>query len=400
MKIAFAMYGNFQSNSALHVLGVVNRLQQRGHRCLIAAPEAARTIRHAGAVRFEWLELDQGAERSGTAPLPFAPDVVVAWTPRELVRRFVEDVSARTGAAIVVHLEDDEEAIATAYLGLGDVAADSHPESFWDRSCLPALSHPYRMRRLIHGAAGVTGVSDALRRFVPPHVPFHVFWPGWNEASFAADPARRTLRRADVRVPEDATIVVYPGNAHAVNAADMRSLYAAVALANRAGAAVRLIRIGRDSVDFLGDLAPVVKPHVVNIGFLEDHRQIASYLALADVVVQPGKANRFNDARFPSKVPEFLVAGKPLVIARTNIGRVLRHAEEAWILENGDSIEIAQAIVTLRDDRALAARLGRAGREFAETRLSWDRTVDALEHFYLRSSRSRGASEGAGRLAG
>ena len=52
-------------------------------------------------------------------------------------------------------------------------------------------------------------------------------------------------------------------------------------------------------------------------------REIPGYLALADAFVQPGAADDFNRYRLPSKLPEFLAMGRPVVLPDCNIGHDL-----------------------------------------------------------------------------
>ena len=91
-------------------------------------------------------------------------------------------------------------------------------------------------------------------------------------------------------------------------------------------------------------------PHLgaglIELGWVA-RRHIPELLAAADVLVQPGRPDDFNDYRFPSKVPEFLASGRPVVLPRTNIGLHLRDRREALLLDLGSAAEIAEA-VTLR----------------------------------------------------
>jgi glycosyltransferase involved in cell wall biosynthesis len=391
MNIVIATYGDLHSNSALHVHNIANRLQLAGHRCIVAVPGDTATESNIGAALFQPISMKRWDARAVDRCMDGSVDLVVAWTPREVVRRFVEPVCRQTKAPYVVHLEDNEDAIVAAHWGVPLDQVLECSRRFWDKKKRLAFSHPYRMRDFLSKAAGVTVLGDALLQFVPRGVRSHVFWPGWNEESFSEHPSHDGPTREKLGLSQDACVIVYQGNSHPANAADMRSLYAAIAVANRAGTPARLIRIGCDHVDFLGDLASIVSPYVTNIGYLPDHRMIAPYLALADVCVQPGKANAFNECRFPSKIPEFLIAGKPLVMAKTNIGKVLRHQTDAWIMEHGDSIEIAKGICELHSDPALRKRLGENASAWARSRLSWSIAIEGLEPFYEACSRRSAA---------
>lgn len=389
MNIVISMYGTLNSNSALHVFSVANGLHLAGHRCIVAVPGDTGTESNIGTPLFQPVSMRQWDKSAAKIFANGSVDLVVAWTPREVVRRFVEPLCRKTKAPYVVHLEDNEDAITAAHAGVSIDRILERSRRYWDRQSRLAFSHPYRMREFLSKAAGVTVLSDALLEFVPAGVPSHVFWPGWNEESFSKHLPHDGPTRRELGLSQSDCVIVYQGNSHEANAADMRSLYAAVAIANRRGTPARLVRIGCDHVDFLGDLASIVSPYVTNIGYLPDHRMIASYLTLADVCVQPGKANAFNEYRFPSKIPEFMIAGKPLVMAKTNIGKILRHKTDAWIMQHGDSIEIAKAICELYADPALRKRLGDNAAAWARSQLSWPIALKGLEPFYTACSRRR-----------
>src|SRR5262249_34497678 len=152
-----------------------------------------------------------------------------------------------------------------------------------------------------------------------------VFWPGFEDAMLDARP-REPLREALGLAPDE-LVLVYTGNVHNSNLGEVRSLYIAVGLLRRAGLPVRLVRAGWNHVD-MAWAGEVVEPGaVLDVGFVGRER-VAELLTVADVLVQPGGAGPFNDYRFPSKLPEFLASGKPVVLPATNIGRCLRDGED------------------------------------------------------------------------
>ena len=127
-------------------------------------------------------------------------------------------------------------------------------------------------------------------------------------------------------------------------------------------------------------------PHLGDVPW----REVPGYLALADAYVQPGALDDFNRYRLPSKLPEFLAMGRPVVLPRCNIGNELRDGENALLLERGDALEIAARIERLMDDAALRKRLGDGARAFALENLSWRRNSEQLLAFYRRILGARG----------
>ena len=101
--------------------------------------------------------------------------------------------------------------------------------------------------------------------------------------------------------------------------------------------------------------------------------EVGRYLRLADVLVQPGRANDFEEYRFPAKLTEFLATGRAVILPDTNVGRSLEDGEECLLLRRGDALEIAAAIERVLGDDSLGARLGAGARAFAERSFSWPR---------------------------
>ncbi len=305
-----------------------------------------------------------------------------AWTPREAVRELTEELSARYGCPYFVHLEDNEEVLTADRLGVS-LERLRAANGDYDGVVSGTLSHPRRMRRFLAGAAGITVIIDRLLEFQPDGVPAEVIWPAFEPDLFGDGPADPDLR-ASLGIGEDEAVIVYAGNVHSSNAAEVRSLYLAVATVNRAGRPLRLIRLGRDFVRFLEPELKAAHDHVIDVP-LVPRVEVGRYLRLADVLVQPGRADAFNDYRFPSKLTEFLASGRPVVLPPANIGRFLEDGEECVLLHRGDALEIADVIERLLDDDALRARLGRGARAFAERSFSWPASAERLRRFYERA---------------
>ena len=179
-------------------------------------------------------------------------------------------------------------------------------------------------------------------------------------------------------------MLVYAGNVHGSNAAEMRSLYLAVAAVNRTAGRCRLVRLGRDFVRFVEPELRELHDHVIHLPLLP-RSEVARYMRLADVLVQPGRADAFNDYRFPSKLPEFLACGRPVVLPATNLGRYVADGEDCVLLRRGDALEIAAAVET-DPRRRRAARAPRSWRaRFAERTFSWQESAERLLGLYERA---------------
>ena len=381
LNVLFVLHGSFASNSALHVAALANELAAGGHACCVAVPHDVETLTHHDRPAFRGLTFAE-AEIGVTFANGRGPDVIHAWTPREHVRLLTERLRARHGARVFVHLEDNEQRLLSVAAGRPVAALERMADAELDALVPADLSHPRRGPAFLASADGVTVITERLREFVPAGKPCVTLWPAADARHFHPRPRPEAFRQVLDRRPGE-TVLFYHGNVHAANAAEVRELYAAVVALNAGGDAVTLIRTGLDRVPLPADLAAAAAPHVLALGQIPHHRHLAPLLALADIFVQPGVPDPFNDYRFPSKLPEFFALGRPVVLPRTNLGTVVRHGVDAYVLDRADAAGITQAVRALRADPALAARLAQGAREFSDRHFSWARSAAALAKFYL-----------------
>lgn len=378
-NILFVLYHDFSANSAVHVHNFANELVRCGHSTSVAFPDGNDTGAGLGRQlysirRFSGVDGDWRHVFSNGSP----PDIVHAWTPRENVRLFVEKVRSLCAFTLVVHLEDNEELILEVNLGSPFAElADSRTIAFPGN-----LSHPHNYRRFLAAATGITLIMDTLERFVPAGTPSHVLWPGADPALFFPREPDQELR-ATLEIDPETITLCYTGNVHSANAHDVRSLYLAAAILTREGRPTVLVRTGRDFCDFLGPDEEWARRVSIDLGHV-DYDEIARVLSLADVLIQPGSNNAFNEYRLPGKLPEFFAMGRPIVLPATNVGRFTRHGQEAWVLPKVDALGIIDAVCTLRADRGLASRLASGAVEFMQRRFDWQKNTTGLQEFYAR----------------
>jgi glycosyltransferase involved in cell wall biosynthesis len=111
----------------------------------------------------------------------------------------------------------------------------------------------------------------------------------------------------------------------------------------------------------------------------------AEHLAACDVLVSPHVPNPDGSEFFgsPTKLFEYLAMGRAVVASDLGqIGEVVRHGENGWLVPPGDADALAGGIARLLDDPELRGRLGAAARGDAVERWSWrahvGRTLAAL----------------------
>ncbi len=389
-NILVVLYGDFFSNSAIHVASLANRLAERGHRTAVVVPRDVESLHIHLSPRFAAATYADAATLFAGA----APDLIHGWTTREPVRAFATAWRERTGARLVVHLEDNEQEILALAVGRPPRELARLADAELDPLVPPDLSHPHRSRAFLAGADGVTVITERLREMVPAGRPCHTIWPAADPWFFFPRPRPDGLRRRLDAAP-GTTVLFYPGNVHPANRGEVRELYAAVLALNRAGHPVTLLRTGLDTCDFLGDLAGAVAPYVLALGQVKHHRHLGALMALADIFVQPGAPDPFNDYRFPSKLPEFFALGRPVVLPRSNLGLLVRHGIDAYVLDRADAAGIAAAVQELRRDRELYAQLSRGAAEYAAAHFDWQRSADALDAFYATLAPPHPAAAGA-----
>ena len=380
MRLVIVYFGPFHVNSAIQAFHFGTDLTEAGWTVTLAGAGDPEEIRRVGDPSFACVtygELPQVLEECRRAP---EPTVVFAWTPRENVRRATQEFAGRLGAPYVIHLEDNERYLFEVATGRSVDATRRLPLGEQDRVAPPYLIHPAHWEDFMRGAAGVTVITEELNEFNLGGLPHHVARPGIDAERFRPD-LKPPLTRETLGIAPDEFVLVYHGTAHYANQHEMLSLYLAVKLLQRRGRKVRLVRLGETELAGVDPRAfGALRDGVIELGPV-GWREIPGYLALADAFVQPGEPDDFNRYRLPSKLPEFLAMGRPVVLPDCNIGHDLTEGESALLLHEGDALEIAGRVEELIDDAGLRARLAEGARRFALEELNWERNSYALGRF-------------------
>jgi glycosyltransferase involved in cell wall biosynthesis len=387
LHAVFINYGLFNSNSGGHTAHFGNALANCGVQVSIVSAGDPESVIDFGEPKFDcyaYDSLSNNIPESLLNILRSGNTVIHAWTPRERVRRLTERLIAVSSCPYVVHLEDNEEFITTTQHGISWLELVRRCEKGLDLDMPEHLSHPIKYKNFLTAADGVTVIVDALRNFVPPGVPVHILEPGVDAETFNPNltEGERNAARADLYIEPDTTVLAYHGNVHPANRREVFSLYTAILILRRRGHNVVLIRIGKDFADDIDVSAKYLREqNVIELGYLP-RGELINVLKLADIYVQPGAVDEFNKFRLPSKIPEFLALGRPVVLPRTNIGLELKEGVEALLLDRGDALEIADKVEILIKDRELATALGKGARSYALQNLSWDVNAQNLKSFY------------------
>ncbi len=387
MNVLFFCHDDFACNSMGHIAGFADSLSQLGHACAVAIPgdDRVSAARLGDAPSFRPVLFSETWEAIGTLfPDGRAADVLHAWTPREHVRRAVEH--CRRGmplARLIVHLEDNEEHLSASFAGEDHARLLGYSDQELAARLPVHLSHPREYQQFLRRADGVTGIVRELADFVPSGVPFAELWPGVNFDLYHPGSPNPGLR-SSLGLEADEKVLCYPGSSHFANGGEMQSLYEAVFQLNRLGTPCRLIRTGHDTPEFLARFDPgQLARHVLHLGFVERTR-LPDLLRLADVLVQPGADDAFNHYRLPSKLPEFLASGRPVILPPANVGLRVKGGREALILKTPDPAAIVAHCQRVFTDAALSRRLAAGGAAFARRRFDPRANARELESFYRK----------------
>lgn len=381
-EVWIACHGPLSCNSGNHVRPLAAGLARRGFAVTVCVPERTADEGDVGDLRVVTFAQALGA---GLPP----PALVHLWTPRERMRRFLEAVQRRHGPVPhLVHFEDNEallvrQQVRLTAAGFEDVVAGRRRLEVPDH-----LAHPLHARRLVADAAGVTALIAPLLADVPAGVPTALFLPGFDPAFAAPRPEAGGMVRQRLGIAPSTALVVYTGNVHPSNVDEVRSLYLAVALANRSGLPITLVRTGVDHVPLADHGRAELQRHAIELGCVP-RADLPDLVHAADILVQPGRADEWNACRVPSKLPDWLVSARPVILPRVNLGARLEHGTNAIVLEDASAEPIVAALREWLPRRERLDAIGAAGREFALRELSWDVAVDVVAGLYRRVTVTR-----------
>jgi glycosyltransferase involved in cell wall biosynthesis len=113
------------------------------------------------------------------------------------------------------------------------------------------------------------------------------------------------------------------------------------------------------------------------------HDQIPDWLAAADIAVMPYPKLAKELWFSPLKMYEYMSAGKAIVASRAGqIAEVISDDHTGVLVDPGDTVSFAQALVRLLTDEGQRSRLGMNARRQAVEHHSWDQYARNLETVY------------------
>jgi glycosyltransferase involved in cell wall biosynthesis len=150
---------------------------------------------------------------------------------------------------------------------------------------------------------------------------------------------------------------------------------------------LRLVLAGRTGIRI------VPKEHVLVTGQLPESA-MHDWVAAADACVIPCRKTIGNLGRWPSKVNEYISAGRAVVMPRVgDVGSMIEEAEAGWVTDP-TPVAFADGMLRAVNDDADTQIAGVRARTLAETTLAWSRLIDHLLSFYQRLTDGEATTEG------
>jgi glycosyltransferase involved in cell wall biosynthesis len=189
------------------------------------------------------------------------------------------------------------------------------------------------------------------------------------------DDGRAETRRY-LGVPADRFVVGWVGRMTAVKRTD--DVLEAFRLVRDGGVDATLCLVGdgpdRERLERRASELGVIRDTLF-LGYQED---VAPYYAAFDALVLPS-ANEGT----PVSVIEALAAETPVVATRVGgVPDVVREGEEGFLVDAGDTEELAERLLRLARDPKLRRRLGESGRERVLKRYAVERLLDDVDRLY------------------
>lgn len=230
-----------------------------------------------------------------------------------------------------------------------------------------------------HRAAAVTVLSDDLRDNVAAKVKpgrrsrVHVI-PNFVDTEFIQPADRHTDLRAELGIGEE-PVVLYAGNV-----GFSQSLEMVVEAARRFPEAIFLINGDGAARVTLQSLAADLSN--VRFSGYQPKERVPEVLATGDIHLVPLKAG-LGRVSVPSKTYSILAAGRPVLAAidpGTEVPRMLAASGGGVAVPPDDLEAFCEALARLLADRAAAAAMGAAGREWVLGAASPPAVASAYEH--------------------
>jgi len=145
----------------------------------------------------------------------------------------------------------------------------------------------------------------------------------------------------------------------------------------------RLILIGNTKLNWRPYVPYVYGSEIQETGWLS-YKEINNYLSACDLLLLPLRKEIWTDNVWPSKINDYLSAGRPIVSTKINVLEPLFSKNNIGKLCADNPVEFADSCLSLLHDPVSQRAMSVNARLLAEGELSWKTIVSTLEQYYLR----------------
>jgi len=194
--------------------------------------------------------------------------------------------------------------------------------------------------------------------------------------------------RKKYKIPSSKQIVIYLGQLHGAQYAELFISAAKKIIEEKANAVFMVVGWGTEA-HRLTSLAEQleISDKIIFTGYVT-HDEVPKYLAAADIAVACFEDNEITRCKSPLKIVEYLAAGKAIVASDTGeMKKMLGNA--GIIVKAGDSDSLAKSIQILLCNKKLRKALEKKARKRAEEEYNWDVTADNLLKAYESAIKMR-----------
>ena len=210
-----------------------------------------------------------------------------------------------------------------------------------------------------------TGVCRPLQEYYRCAVPnFFVLPVGVDTNLFRADvpPDPETLRWKG-----ESVLIGYAGNTKWYQGVEV-ILESLVQLEKETPGRFKLLMVASSGAS---EVETFVREHqlsgAVKLLGKQSHENVPKFLAASDVLAIPRPSDRITEYAFPSKFPEYLALGKPVVISKvSDVADYVVDGVSAMVIRPENADDLCAALRRL-ENKELRRAMGRAARGIAET---------------------------------
>ena len=118
--------------------------------------------------------------------------------------------------------------------------------------------------------------------------------------------------------------------------------------------------------------------------------QVPHWLAKCDLLILNRTGDEYARYGFPTKLGEYLASGIPTICTRVGeIGQYLVHNRNSYLIEAGNSAQLAEAIVTRYENYDRFNKMGLEGRQTAQSAFDYLKYIPVLESVFEKVRKQR-----------